>query len=616
MVQYDGVDGSTTLDTTVGLGGIDLTVDNAIGFAFNATSDNPTIMNIAVYSTGGNTATVDLTVSGQVITDSYYLPFSSFTGVDFTSVRAIQFTIQGLQNVDFTLDAVVTYGEATSAPVSNVVNGTVLPCNMDYYRLQTITNAGPEDYLRIHFEQQGEPNYLNSLGAFYIVASTYDDLQTELETNTNIVDTLGHLPGPNNYLYYCSGTSCDIEITCELESTTYYIGIEGSNEGVLIYSFYAYLSNTSIFEIFDKTPQPVIYDRRPTTPPDDHIFYYRYFAIDIPESQFSEGTYLVVNISRAEPLSGLQLQLNYGGLPELPEDTGVIGSTDYNSHGVRSDNCIFQYCVDRPTDPFYVHPVNTESRIPCIAQTQEQLIGDGPEFQMTCQLTVDPCHFMYGTWFASVLLPVRNDPTNSTDPSGYANYTITAYVVQPEITELEKNVTYKGAVVPQLSTHYVVNVPETDVVSGETHFFVQVSNVRNGYVDIWVHQDVGALQNLAGGPEACIPANVTCHTSAACNLVVEKCHFSAGTWYIAVSVGYDNTTDTFEVIDESRLPITYTIRATWMEDSAPVPVLAGVPVFSYIGEALYDFYVIDIPPTIDTWLFIELYVNSHYKCNT
>jgi len=619
-IQYDGIDGSANLDTTVGLGGIDLTINHATGFAFNATSDLPTNFTLSIYSTGGKSGTVQKQVNGAVITDSYLIPFSDFPQVDFTSVVAIQFQVEAFDSVDFALESLVTYGDVVNEPVGNTVTGSVLPCDTDYYRLQTLSGVGPNDYVRISFSQEGEPDHPNALGVFYIVASQYDDLQSELASNVNIVDTLGELPGPNNYLYRCDQPTCDIEITCELEDATYYIAIEGNDEGILLYSFYAYISNVTIFEIFNAIPQPVLFDRRPTTPPDDHIFYYRYFAIEIPESQFSEGTYLVVNVSRAEPISGLQLQLQYGGLPELPQDTGITGPTtnDYNSEGQVSDGCIFQYCVDTTHvdgTPYYVHPVNTQPRIPCIAQTEPQYFNSD-SFQLTCNLTVDPCQFLYGTWYASVLLPVRANSSNPDDPTGYANYTITAYIVQPDITPLQKNVTVKGAVVPEQQTHYSIVVPNSDVIPGETHFFVQVSNVRNGYVDIWIHKDVGAPQNLAGGPEGCIPANVTCHTSAACNLVVEKCHFTPGTWYISVSVGFDSDTNEFEVIDYSRLPITYTLRATWMEDSLPVPILAGVPVFSYIGEALYDFYVIDIPPTIDTWLFVELYVKSNDKCDT
>ena len=612
VIQYDGQDASAQFNTN-GLGGLDLTANQATGFAFNATSDLPTNFTLTVYSTGNKFGSVFKSVSGSVLTDSYLIPFSEFTNVDFTSVTAIQFTVEALANVDFSMESLVTYGDIVIEPVGNTVNGSVLPCDTDYYRLQKISPIGPEDYLKISFSQQGEPDHPNSLGVFYIVASEYDDLQSELESNENIVDTLGQLPGPNNYIYKCDTPSCEIEITCEFEDgLTYYIAIEGNDQGILLYSFSAYVSNVTIFELFDKTPQPVLFDRRPTTPPDDHVYYYRYFAIEIPESQFSEGTYLVVNVSRAEPLGGVQLQLNYGGIPELAADTGIIGSVDYNSEGEQSDNCIFQYCVETAQPegtPFYVHPVNSQPRKPCIAQTEAQYYNED-SFQLTCNLTVDPCQFIYGTWYASILLPVRANSSDPEDPTGYANYTITAYVVQPDIISLQKNVTVKGAVYPELQTHYSLVVPENDVVPGETHLFVQVSNIRNGIVDIWIHKDVGAPQNLAGGPEGCIPANVTCHTSAACNLVVEKCHFTPGTWYIGVSVSYDN------VIDINRLPITYTLRATWLEDSAPVPVLAGVPVFSYIGEALYDFYVIDIPPTIDTWLFIELYVKSNDKCDT
>jgi len=559
-------------------------------------------------------------VQGESITDQYLIPFAEFGAVNFSSIAAIEIYINASFNVDFVMDALITYGSVVIIPTEDAITGSVLPCDMDYYRIEKLSNLTAGDYLRIYFNQTGEPDHADSLGTIYIVSSIYEDLQTELELNTNILDTLGQLPGPNNYLYSCSASECEIEITsCQLEELTYYIGIEGSDSGVLLYQFSVYLNEVPVFPIYDRTPQPVLFDRRPTVPPTDHIYHYRYFEIDIPEAIFSEGTYLVVNISRAQPIDGLELLLNYGGLPEFAADTGVIEPYDYNSQGERSDDCIYDYCVDTsrtPDEPFYVHPVRSQSRMPCYCHTEVEKIGAGPNFQLTCKLTVDPCHFQYGKWYASVLLPVRSEPENPDDTSGYCNYTITAYVIQPDIVTLEKNDTVKGFIWPELSNHYSLTVPVSDYIIGQTHLFVQVSNVRNGIIDIWVHQNTDGAQNLAGGPEGCAPANITCKTSAACNLVVEKCHFAPGTWFIGVSIAYaDEDEQTFEIIDWSKLPITYTLRATWTEDSAPVPIVAGVPTFGYIGEALYDFYVIDIPPTIDTWLYIELYAKSS-TCNT
>ena len=91
----------------------------------------------------------------------------------------------------------------------------------------------------------------------------------------------------------------------------------------------------------------------------------------------------------------------------------------------------------------------------------------------------------------------------------------------------------------------------------------------------------------------------------------EKCHFVPGTWFISVAVSYDGVD--FEVFDMDRLPVTFTLRADWMEDPVPTPLVAGVPVSKYIGASLYDFYVIEVPATIDTWLFVELFAQA---CDT
>lgn len=608
LVQYDGTDGSANLSLHPGLGGLDLTQSNGQGFRVSATTDIQTVFTITAYDGSGNKGSASRTVIGDPnIINDYLIPFTEYGNVDFTNIDAIELLVLASENVDFFINTFVTYGDVVNSVGAGSFSGSVLPCDTDYYRLQTLANLTAGDYLKISFNQTGEPGYADSLGTLYIVSSDYPDLQSELASNQNIVDTLGELPGPNNYIYKCDVAHCDIEITsCELQDTTYYFAIAGSDAGILLYSVQIYLRTAQIFQLFAQTPQPVFLDQRPASP-DDHTLYYRYYAIDIPESLYSEGTYLVVNISRAEPYPGLEMRLNYGGLPESPANTGVIGATDYDSNGNEVDTCTYQYCVNTargPNDPYYENPVSSQPRVPCVCTTAVQNLGTSGAFQLTCNLTVDPCQFQYGTWYISVLLPVYS-PDNTTIDT--ANYTLTPYVVQPSITTLFRNVTFKGSVVPERTTHYKLEVPASDVVIGQSHLIVQISNIRNGYVDLWVHQGLGGDLNLAGGPEACVPSNVTCHTRDACNVVVEKCHFSPGTWYIAVSIGYDSTTKKFDVFDSDRLPITYTIRANWLEDPTPTPILAGVPVASSIGEALYDFYVIDIPPTVDTWLFIELY---------
>lgn len=611
-LQYDGVDGSTTLSPNPGLGGIDLTFDGALGFQMVAVTDVTTQFTVTVYDTSNSKASLTSQVPGTEGTTffEYNLPFANFTGVDFTKVSAIQIIINAFDNVDFIMQEIITYGEASVATAGgDSVSGSVLPCNADYYRIKTLTGLVAGNYVRIHFNQSGEASHPTSLGSFYIVSSTYNDLESELSSNINIANTLGKLPGPNNYLYACEEVaSCDIEITCELEDSTYYIAVVGGGSGWVNYDFSVNLRQAPVYELFDCVPQVVVNDRRPTQPPDDRTLDYRFFAINVPKtSDLMDGTYLVVNISRVQQVP-LEIRLSYGGLPGSRANVGVWDVNDVDSQGVPSDYCTTPYCVDTEGSSYY-YPVNTEARGDCVSTSTQHYIGnavDGAPFQLTTSLTVDPCQMKYGTWYVSVLLPARLDPVNDNDTSGYANYTITACVVQPTITALERNITQKGWVIPEAQSNYYIDVPSDEVVHGETHLFVQISNVRNGRVNVWIHSANSAYpDSLAGGPEGCQPANVTCNTCDACNLVIEKCHFHSGRWFLSVSI------DSFDDFD--RLPITYTLRANWMEDTAPVPIVSGIPVSNYIGASLYDFYVVDVPPTIDTWMFIELYTKA---CDT
>jgi hypothetical protein len=508
-------------------------------------------------------------------------------------------------------------------------SGSVLPCDTDYWRISPIPNPTASDYLVIEFNQRGETRAPADIGKLYIISSPYTDLQAELTSNANIVDTLGGLPGPSNFKYSCAQAKCIFEINCELNNGTYYMAITGGEAAINTYNFTVTRRSLNVTALQDRQPVTMLGDsvRRvlnelgytnpigPSFP--DRSNYYRFFSIDVPQTRYSEGTYMIVNISRALPADKIgALRLFYGALPFPAADKNLVNGAEAGE-----TSCIYPSCVDtRLTSseaPYSTHPVRSQPRVPCECTpfAQELLDGRG-SLQLTCNVTVDPCAFKYGTWYIGIALPPSNNLYNTTvDYANQFNYTIGAVVVQPRVVSLFRNVTFKGFVEPEAASHYKIVVPESSYVAGQSHFFVQVSNIRGGTVDIFVHSNQGIGAELSGR-EGCVPANTTCRTSDACNLVIEKCHFTPGTWYISIEIVYDAPTPpttpssryrNFLVPDLDRLPVTYTVRATWLEDATPQVLLAGVPVHKFIGEALYDFYVINVPATIDTWLFVELY---------
>jgi hypothetical protein len=497
---------------------------------------------------------------------------------------------------------------------SGIISGLVLPCDLEYWRLGTFSGVEDWHYLRIEYNQTTDIDHPGDNGHMYILRSSYEDLETELANNNEIISTLGELPGPSNYDYVCD-SDCTVEINCEFQDGTYYLAFGGGEFSIIEYEFQVFRGEVDVSlgpeQILSGVQQPVFEDQRATQPPVARVNNYHYYSIDVTD--FSEGTYLTVSLSRAST-DDLTLRLMHESLPIGSADNGVLDETEDDS----LNSCVFQYCVDTNrtiTDVnglTYDGPVNTDPRIPCACRPHREAVvtSQGAGVQFICELTVDPCHFEYGTWYISIELPERDFPEDDTDVTGIVQYTVLARAIAPAISlPLARNVTYKGFVEPERTTHYKIDVPNSAVTDGESHLLVHTSNVRNGFVDIWVHQGLGQNMNLAGGPEACVPANATCRTCDACNVVIEKCHFTPGTWYISFSVAEDDSGN-FMVEDVDRLPITYTFRVTWMNDSPPVPLLAGIPANRYIGEALYDFYVIEIPPTIDTWLYVELYAQA------
>lgn len=491
---------------------------------------------------------------------------------------------------------------------SAVVNGSVLPCDFDYYNIGTYSNVKPGDYLRIDFNQTGDLSYPTDLGTLYLLRSDYQDLETSLSSGS-IIDTLGGLPGPQLFDFECNVDNCTIELSCEFADGTYYLAISGGSYGIISYNFQIFNGSATVYNLTLDLPLAVPEIERPIEPPFARTLTYAFYKLDVPSADFLDGSYFIVNISFAsQPLT---MRLFFEEIPVNPLDHGVLDTADGGS-------CIWDYCVDTTYTagtPYYVYPVSSQPRIPCACTTQEipYTMENNTEItQLTCNFTVDPCTMQYGNWYISIELPERtninyfnggfNQTANQTN--NWVSYTLGAYLIQPNITFLENNITTIGFLFPEKTTHFLFYVNASEVAAGQTHLFVEVNNIRGGTVDIWIHQGLnGANDNLAGGNEACFPSNVTCRTDAACNLVVEKCLFTPGNWYIAVT--------TVSIDDVDRLPISFTLRATYIEDPTPVKLRAGIPVSTFIGEALYDFYVLEVPPTIDTSIRVELYVNAN-----
>ena len=470
-------------------------------------------------------------------------------------------------------------------------------------------------------------------GQVSVLDSEFNDLESELDSNVQIKDTLGGLPSRFNTSARTCGDFkngftdatqavlppntqyCAIQYNTYFNNGTYYIGILGPDVGYMDYNLRVYKGRVSIAGLNTfGTPLPVLRARRPTISTgvtENELlrpFNYRYYEINVDPSTFKEQSYLTVNISRAQPYYDdfPVLRLHYLRLPQSVYDEGAQTTTNDPNEPLP----YYQWCVDLNNRalPYNLHPTNRAPSKTCQCIPDVYVYEDGAT-QMTCNVTVDPCFFQYGKWYASVELPPRTSNTDPFDVTGFLNYTIFAVVDSPDITTLRRNVTSKGLVIPEEATHYKIQASNFEV--GATHLFVQLSNVRGATVDAWVHQGLGPTRNIAGGPEACVSANATCRTCDACNIVIEKCYFVPGEWYISVNIVYDDAENRFMVEDVNRLPATFTIRANWRSDPQVQSLLAGVPVYKSIGENLYDFYVVDIPPTVDTWLFVELYTQAN-----
>lgn len=112
VLTYDGDDDSRAVDTA-GLGGLDITMGVDGAFVFDVISnDLAWSYTIQVwdddsdFTAGGM---IEQSDNGGLLTES--LAFSEFSGIDFTSVGAVQLIFSGISNADLTIDNFRTVGD-------------------------------------------------------------------------------------------------------------------------------------------------------------------------------------------------------------------------------------------------------------------------------------------------------------------------------------------------------------------------------------------------------------------------------------------------------------------------------------------------------------------------
>lgn len=113
VVTYDGNDGDGSpgaVDFT-GLGGVDfLAVGPDPRFLFDVVDlDADLTFGFEVFDTSGASSFFDIVVPEEVIATgpTLFLPLSVFTGVDLTSVGALQFSVTGPQDADGSISRIV-----------------------------------------------------------------------------------------------------------------------------------------------------------------------------------------------------------------------------------------------------------------------------------------------------------------------------------------------------------------------------------------------------------------------------------------------------------------------------------------------------------------------------
>lgn len=117
-LTYDGDDNDATGVDSYGLGGLDLTdgmVDNVFAFDIIA-ADLPFDYTLTVWDEDSSDSYMGV-IPGGTFGSSEMIAFSSFTGIDFSNVGALQLSFAGTQASDLSIDNFRTAGDTPAVPL-------------------------------------------------------------------------------------------------------------------------------------------------------------------------------------------------------------------------------------------------------------------------------------------------------------------------------------------------------------------------------------------------------------------------------------------------------------------------------------------------------------------
>jgi len=129
ILTLDGTDGSPSVNYN-GLGGIDLTAEDAFAFQTVIQSDQPTQVYFDVYSgSANNVCEYELQVPGDDTSHQYIINYSQFSnGCTWSNVGAFQITVIMFDNVDVIINEVDTIGPVNTC----ICNCPVFSCRIYY----------------------------------------------------------------------------------------------------------------------------------------------------------------------------------------------------------------------------------------------------------------------------------------------------------------------------------------------------------------------------------------------------------------------------------------------------------------------------------------------------
>jgi hypothetical protein len=205
-IVWDGIDGNASTLAPSGLGVLNFTASSQNAFMLGVNSCNQSVsVTLTIYSGGGTTKTVTITVPAATLPNFIVIPYNTFSGTgNFTTVGAVTLTVNSSPGANLVIDFLRTYDTTTASLVENYLTDIVLVDN-DGNGI-----ASPGDKLRYYIRVKNNDTVPRTNVLLNIATPANTTLGTITATPLSRTDNPSATSSPGQLYHTAQGTTLTV----------------------------------------------------------------------------------------------------------------------------------------------------------------------------------------------------------------------------------------------------------------------------------------------------------------------------------------------------------------------------------------------------------------------